>query len=280
MRTLKNTKKDAGLLMAIFLGICIGLDRDEIFFWSRSEEAFKKLFLRPVSELTELGSKPMLSSKRQHRLDESPYQSQVDLLRIFVEVCGSLSREQVLFWLKPKSRGVLASLLQKDEIDFLPAAEGAAFIPELPAGTTAKTFRSKNFRQNQYQLYDACQSLYSKYEKTEACEVHCFGMACALSGDEMIAYAGGTDAIADVSFTPEQIRYLASEQRRKRDTGLLLYKGSNYFPVLGKDKVLRLVSLQWSAPSFPGDDKIGRWYYWVLATSYQSRGNGRFFIKG
>lgn len=280
MATLKNTQKDAGSLLATFLGICIYLSRDEIFFWSRSEDDFKKLLLLPISELlSKMPDQSVSVSKKQHRLDESPYHSQIDLYCHFVEACRSMSGEQVKFWLKPKSRGLLMSLLRKREIEFLPVIDGKAYLPAWPEGRTADSFRSKNFKQDQFRMHDACEKLHSKYAASEVSEVSCFKIACSLTGDEMILYAGGAEAVAEVTFTPEQVRYLASQQRRMKDKGLLLYEGSNYFPILGKDKTLRMVSLQWLKPTFPGDDKIGRWHYWVLDTHHECRPLGRFFVR-
>lgn len=284
MSTLKIPTKDAGTLIATFLGICIHLTRDEIFFWSRSEDELKKLLLQPISKLNELTVLSSLNIGKQHRLDESPYHSHLELHGQFVDICHSMTPTQVKFWVRKQSQGLLLSLLRKGEIDFLPTVEGVTHLPPLPEREIGETFRSKNFVQDQNRLHDVYQKLNRKYFKTDVTEASCATLACTLSGNEMIKYIGGIDAVRDVAFTPEQIRWLASEQRREREQGLLHYgggyNGGNYFPVVGAGNKVSIISLKWSRPFSPKKDTIGRWHYWILDTNFRCGRLGRFFIRG
>lgn len=278
MRTL--TKRTADSFVERCMSVCKKLTRDEIFFWSRSQELLKEMLLQPIGKLNVL--KPLSVSKSliQHSLDASPFDSQVVMYQHFLSVCKKMTASQVRFWLKSESVELLISMLKKGEISFLDTQGGLSNMPEIQGGRTLEIFRSKNFRQDRDRLYDISEELPSLYQSSVTTSAVYYRIACNLTGNEIFRFVGEEDCIKSICFTPGQVSYLCSLQRRSRQQGILQFSGFNYFPVLSKNKGIKLISLQWSPPPFGDRDAVGRWCYCVLPLQYECKGDGRFFILG
>ena len=281
---MKNSQnnENAFKLFEIFLRVFAKLTRDEIFFWSRSEEKLKILLIETPNNHTEIlvGKKDVVYGNM-HAIDVSPDKTLFDLLKSISKLFYDLTPEQILFWLD--SEEILYFVLRKGEVCFLKEVFKNTKIRELAKEAMNLVINGVPFRMDWRSLRDAKAILKNTYQSTEASEATSYEVACDLRASEVVSFIGGRELLYNSCFTPQQIRQLALKQRKGDTPGPLVYSGKNYFPIEVKDGSIGIFCVSWSSGTLSGTSQKeyrDKWRYWVFQADWTLETNGRFFISG
>lgn len=263
----------------MFVHICRQLTRDEILFWSRSEELLKEILVAKPKRLDRMfAEKPLAASGEVYNLDMAPNKTLFELFQNFADTCTKLSPWQLNFWLRSEER--LCWLMTKGEISFLSALRQSRKIPELSQSTNDHLYGAP-FRIDRLSHLDTEDYLPKTYPATFLSKAFPYEIACDLHGSEAIRYMSEEEDISASTFTPAQIRFVVQKQCRGNADGPLSYTRPNYFPIIGKNAETYFVSVVWSTGMARDWDQSGeknKWKIWTFERDWLLKKNGRLFL--
>lgn len=284
MAHLQQTSAVASVLRLIelFSYVCANLTQDEILYWSRMED--KKLMqILDTPSYTKFDSKSIPSRseiKRVHALDIEPHKTLLTLFESFSSACKKLESDQLEFWCGAES--LLKSIFSLGDIQFLRIFPEIFLTPALPAGNI-RMLNSRPFRRDRFRFYDLIEKCNRVYQATPERAICRYRLESMLTEQEIFKFLGISDKnYSNIVFTPQQLHCLAKKQYRGNSPGPLSFSTSNYFPCLGKEGNLCILSLVWCSPASRLDWQnryCNKWVVWCLPNvEYLLKEGGQFFM--
>ena len=261
MAHVTNTK--AFKVLQVLYKVCGLLTQDEILFWARSDSILPAFFAERRRQ--GYASKESPGARPCHYLDMDPSSTVLKLVEKLLHEYGGLSVSQQQYVVSHTH--VILTWLAKGEIEFVgEQVSEQVQIPRLEKAEARMSLKRESPFNEQY-VGDVAKRLMPVYGATpEACAA-AYPLRCALAGREVIRHIGGEDAFAFSTFTPQQIRHVALQQKTRGSLGPLAFDQPNYFPIKANDGTIDFLSLWWVGPSETYSDK-------------PSRNRWRFCLKG
>ncbi|MDB5255177.1 MAG: hypothetical protein JWL92_553 [Candidatus Nomurabacteria bacterium] len=204
-----------------------------------------------------------------------------ELNETFFKIAKKMSPEQIKYYGRNEEK--LAELLLNEKVTIIGKPIGSILIPKQEANTTKDIILNAPFKKNDMSL-DIASRLHPKVPGSEQRTATSFPLHCRITHDEIIDQFGGIEMLDQVTFTLNQIKYLADQQHYANKKGLLVQGGKNHFLIDGRRNQKEFLTLYWYKPDSHGlRRERGSWGYYLSGNSVMQsdHGNllsGRIFI--
>jgi hypothetical protein len=195
-----------------------------------------------------------------------------DLTEVFFKIAKKMSPEQIKYYGRNEEK--LEELLLNQQVSIIGKPVGSVLIPALEADKTEKVIFKAPFKQSSFSL-DIGSRIKPDIPASRERITTAFPLHCWVSHDEIVDQLGGIESLNHLTFTLNQVKFLAQQQTYTNKKGLLTQMGSNHFLIDGRRQQKEWLTLWWNkSGNLTEKSERGGWSYYLSGNYIHQPKNG------